>query len=349
MSGENAQIQKMANLISEKLFNWFKWEKIVLMDENFDCVKVDKHTNEKKSHTHPVDVVFKYFDPYLNKNIYLNTDLKSYSKTSITSTNLRTALKSLAQTIDCAKASSEWQGRYIHDDMSFEIRAMLFVYNHDGEYHKKFYEVVNPPRESKATPIRTESLPVEKGQQIHIVEPLLIRYMSTIISDMNNLHHIGEFPHSLYEFFYPNLHLHKTHGEQSTNPATIEAIASPYLIIYHGKVTKWNEVSNKVEETYGEGYLIYYNRSGSDHREFVYLFDTLSKYQILNDKNKIRIRVAHHSPHKDINSNFKKAITTYASDWGYDEFKTKHLNAIDFQLVEITKECFSSVDIGWRK
>ena len=349
MAGETSNIQEMANLVSDRLFRWFKWDKVELMDENFDCVKVESHSNKKESHTHPVDIVFKYLDPYLNKQIYLNTDLKSYKKKSITPNSLRDSLKSLAYTIDCARASQEWQSRYIHDEMDYEIRGMLFVYNHDGDYDKKFYDVITPPKGSTAKGIRTDNLPIAKGQQIHLVEPLLINYMSTITSDMSRLHHEGTFPQSSYEFFYPELLLHRTHGNQASNPATIEALSSPYLIIYHNDVEKFNEKTRSTEKTFDEGYLIYFNRPGKNAKEFVYLFDSLSKYQILNDKHKIRIRVAHHSPDKNISSHFKAAINIYASDWNFDEYKLKHLENIEFGLVEITKDCFSSTEVARKR
>ncbi|MFM0721496.1 hypothetical protein PQQ73_34920 [Paraburkholderia strydomiana] len=67
MSGETAPIAEMANKVSKELFEWFRWERVPLMDQNFECVKKDKHAPKKKQdHTHPVDVVFNYIDPYLN-------------------------------------------------------------------------------------------------------------------------------------------------------------------------------------------------------------------------------------------------------------------------------------------
>ena len=76
---ETANIAAMAEKVSADVFKWFKWEMLPPMDFDFNCHKPEKHkTSDLPKKTHPVDAVFKYFDPYLGKDILLNTDLKSY-------------------------------------------------------------------------------------------------------------------------------------------------------------------------------------------------------------------------------------------------------------------------------
>lgn len=211
MGGEVSNIADIANKVSEDIFQWFKWEKIPLMDENFSCHKVDQHKNTKKkgasnsnSQTHPVDVVFKYYDPYLNKTVLLNTDLKSYAKTSLNRIQITNALKSLAKTIDCARSSSEWQEKYNLDQSPSEVRGMLFIYNHDGEYDKNFFKHFEM--------LNTEKLHIKKDQMLHIIEPQRIRYLTTVIADMTKQHAKNRFPKENYTFFYPDLYLHKSQG-----------------------------------------------------------------------------------------------------------------------------------------
>ena len=75
-------------------------------------MKKETHAHLKKSeHTHPTDVVFKYADPYLNKAVYLHTDLKSYAVGSITLDSIKKALESLGKAIGCARASPWWETR----------------------------------------------------------------------------------------------------------------------------------------------------------------------------------------------------------------------------------------------
>ncbi|ENE5100266.1 hypothetical protein ABNJ98_003157, partial [Enterobacter hormaechei] len=78
MAGETQNISEMAEKISADLFKWFKWELVGATNENFPCMKSDQH--KTKAGKHPTDVVFSYKDPYLNRTIFLNTDLKSYVK-----------------------------------------------------------------------------------------------------------------------------------------------------------------------------------------------------------------------------------------------------------------------------
>lgn len=349
---ETSNIAIMAEKVSEDIFKWFKWDHLPIKDLNFKCHKGAEHsssTQDKK--THPVDTIFKYKDPYKGRYIFFNTDLKSYKKSSITSSAVREALTSLARTIDCAEGSEEWNKRYSLNIQNYEIRGLLFVYNHDGEYHNSFSELFKPKvgKGGKlAGGINIGNLPVREGQQIHIIEPLLIQYMRTIISDMDKLHRDGLFPEKTYSFYYPDLLQHKLKGDTNQHPATIELISGPYLIIKHDEITKWCETQSKPVTRYGKGYVIYYNRTGETSLEFIYLLDMLSNLQILRTKeNKIRIRVAHNKPFDDIRSSFQTAIAMYINSLGGDEYKAEVLRSIEFEIVEQTKTVFSTNNIGW--
>lgn len=362
---ETLNIGELAVEISNDVFSWFKWEKIDLYDENFDCRKVEAHikkdknvtdsnsetvvepdeteSSEAKKHTHPVDVVFKYTDPYSGKDILFNTDLKSYKSTSIKPSDVREMLQSIAKTIDCASISTEWKTRYGFNSTNYEIRGMLFIYNHDGQYHRDFYETfktsVNNDR--KKLGINIKSIGLKKGQQIHIVEPLLISFMTTVIADMHRLHHDGTFPRVEYSFYYPELLRNKTvSGDRHSRPATIEAISAPYLIIEHDEVVTKSPSGETLRTE--PGFVIYYNRPGNDPYEFVYLFDTLSRYQLLDGERSIRLRFAYHSPSPDIGSNFESAKEKYIKSWGYDEHKRKILNKIIIKELSLMEHTFKT-------
>lgn len=354
MSGETEAIAAMATRVAKDVFKWFKWDRVPLSNQNFSCKKQDKHAPTKKQeHTHPVDVVFKYNDPYLEQTVLLNTDLKSYKQTSITPPNIRGALKSLAQTIDCARVSNEWRTRY-DTSGSAEIRGLLFVYNHDAEYDRNFSRFLTPQKGKQddndaAKGLTADTIPIEAGQLIHIVEPRTIAYMTTIVADVQRLHTEGSFPARNYYFFYPELKLHKTRGDKFVRPATIEMICGPFLIVEHDHVVKYDEASGSNKTTYQQGFVIFYNRPGKSYLEFMYLFDVLSTYQILDGSSKLRIRVAHYSPNKDIHSNFTRAIEMYIHDWGFDDYKRERLEDIELEIVEIQKTSFSQQDIGWER
>ncbi len=352
MAGETGAIEIMAKYVSSEIFDWFKWSRVKLPDQNFECVKPENHAPKKSAkHTHPVDVVFHYHDPYLNKDIYLNTDLKSYAAGSIQSSNIVAALKSLAHTIDCSRVSEEWLNRYILNQNPHEIRGLLFVYNHDADYDKSFYEVLSEPVKGRGKadpkPARLDTIPVQDGQSLHIAEPSLINYLSSIIADANRLHAAGTFPETEYEFFYPELKLHKTSGEKNSRPATMEMLAGPYLIIRHEKVVKYNEKTAELEERYPEGYLIYYHRNGASAEEFAYFFDILSGMQILDGNQKIRIRQIAKAPASDPLSNFKRGIELYAKEWNFDKYKLQRLHEIEFEPVTLARYSFSRTVIGW--
>ncbi len=266
----------------------------------------------------------------------LNTDLKSYKKDSISQVNIRKSIKSLANTIDCAQGSPIWKAKYAPPSESYEVRGMLFVYNHDDAYDKDFF---NSFKE-----IRVENLVVKKNSIVHILEPKRIRYLYNVITDMKNLYAEDIFPKDDYSFYYPDLHLHKTNGIRSQHSASIELLTAPYMIISHGDFTKTENETTVITEE--KGYLIYYNRDGSTQEEFMYLFDTLSRFQMLNDN--IRIRVANNNPHSNIMINYSNAITSYVTAWGSDSNKKDQLKNIKFDTLTAVVPNYKHGNIGWR-
>ncbi len=315
------------------------------MDENFSCHKVDQHkpkpkktakvVSGDKSHTHPVDVVFRYFDPYRNRYVLLNTDLKSYAQASITSASVFGALESLAKTIDCARSSGEWQKKYVLHKGDYEVRGLLFVYNHDGEYHKGLMTLVKN--------MDFHKLSIQQGQLLHILDAVRIRYLYSVVMDMKSLIAEKEFPSDDYTFFYPELYLHRSHGDSENLPATVELLCSPYMILRHGPVMFDGE-----DASVNEGYVIYYNQDGSTSHEFRYLLDSLSRFQILKGRCSIKIRVAHHSPDSAMKSNFDAAKNAYVADWGMDSFRKKELDRIEFESINITTPNYMPGHLAWR-
>ncbi len=346
---ETENIGKMAELVSEELLKFYRWGVSDLFNENFECKKPQDHSKKEK-YTHPVDVVFNYLDPYTGKRVLFNTDLKSYIEGSIDRNKVRTALVSLAKTIACARISKQWTNRYADFKEAKEIRALLFVYNHDGKFDRDFYSrffIKLPTDKANKQIINTSTLGLQKDQYLHILEPVQINYLNTVVQDINSLAANRKFP-SLWEnkywFFYPELCLHKTHFNKYERPAAIELLTSQLMIIGHDEIKEGEKlILNK-------GYVVYYNGRGDSIEEFVYLLDTISKYQILDSAENIRIRCTSPDKNVDIIAIFKNAINHYASAWGFDKFKEDRLRLIEdnFELVTQSKELLSEINIGWR-
>lgn len=318
MSGEKAAITAMADLVSKEIFEFFKWESVGPKDMNFACHKGDKHSNN--TGTHPTDVVFRYIDPYSGNNIYLHTDLKSYSKKSINKHKVREALRSLAESIDCATGSSEWQDRYYTKTGNNEVRGMLFIYNNDANYDKDF---IKANFQGKGA-IQTDNLNIPKGKVLHIIHPSIINYLTTIKNDIAQLSFNGHFNKLDYNFYYPELIRRRSTLSKEECPATVEVLSNSYMIIEYGRTD--------IDEN--GGFLIYYRNNGSDEKEFVFLFDHLAKTQILSQEKKIRIRACNHDRQGAMSSNFHRAIESYCNHWRLDERRRDRLKSIDLSFVE---------------
>lgn len=322
---ETINTAEAAVQISKEVFSVFKWKKGELHDQNLDCV-IPEHGKS----THPCDCVFYYIDPYLGKVIYLNTDLKSYGAGSIKKTAVGNALKSLSLATHCANVSDQWKNLYLLPDIEFDynIRGFLFVYNHDKEYSNNFHEQLSA--------INPANLKIAKNQQLHVFGPRQIEDCFAISSDLKIQK--GDQDIEKYSFWYPDMIIHKVrHGDPWDQPATIELLSSPLIIVKY--LTRAKE----------EGYIIYYRRDGNSVEEFVYLIDLLSHYQILSEELPINLRFISKHADNNIQTNFKNAKYQYMQNWSMDEARERQLNQISPELVTRHTAHYNIGELGWRE
>lgn len=328
---ETANIGEIAPRLSKEIFKHFLWEKHQKHDDNFKCTnKEHKGIGGKPKTTHPGDVVFSYVDPYLGKTLYLHTDLKSYGASSITTTKLRGAFKSLCMTIECAKESSAWREKYsVLDSEAYEVRGLLFIHNHDHGYAEPFYKAIRK--------VNLQNLSVSPGTLIHFLGPHDIQRLYSIGNDIIRLKGDDELP-SNYTFYYPDLVMSRRQGDVWNQAATIELLTGPYIIIKHRET-----------KSCSAGFVIYYNREGESPEEFEYFLDSLSRYQMLESGQKIRIRVTKSGAMNDLKSVFEKAKRKYAKAWGFDPVREALLDEVEIGRITNVTSTYNPGDMGWRE
>ena len=96
------------------------------------------------------------------------------------------------------------------------------------------------------------------------------------------------------------------------------------------------------------GYVIYYRNDGDTDFEFMYLFDYLSKWQILSSTLTIKLRIASNNPNPDIKSHFRHAKNKYLYAWGGDDFRKSNLERVELELVSAVVPHYVPEVIGWR-
>ena len=328
---ETINIGEIAARLSKDIFRHFLWGTHPKHDDNFKCCN-KKHLGDgrKPKATHPGDVVFSYEDPYLGKCIYLHTDLKSYAANTIAWDTLRKALRSLCMTVECANESPDWREKYSVDASEpHEVRGLLFVHNHDNAYQKSFDEAIEK--------VKLQSLPVAPGSVLHYLGPYDIQRLFSISNDIIRLKGENELPKE-YTFYYPDLVMFRRQGDVWEQPATIECLTGPYIIIKH-----------KEAEQSGPGYVIYYNRPGSSPEEFQYFLDSLSRYQMLDSGQRIRIRVTDKDANDDLKSVFTQAKKKYAQAWGFDPAREALLDKIEIERITSVTTTYNAGDMGWRE
>lgn len=321
---ETANIAKMAEKLSQELFAEFLWQRTGPANINWSCEDEEMH----KSPTHPSDVVFFYDEPYFQSRTYVNVDLKSYAKGSITATNVRSAIESMAKALNCAEKSTEWRDKFIHSHISPEICGMLFVYNHDGEYDKDFRSLLGQ--------VKADKLDMPKGSKIVVLGPDDIFWL-------NNVHHEiaymrggkCELPGREHcQFNYPHL-VRKKHVQlKGAKAATLETLTAPWIILTYTNPKKQNR----------KGYVVFSRRRGKSVDEFLYLIDYLMHYQILVEDTDLYIRML--DPDPNASAFFDKAKSQYVEEVeGGVEIKNC-LNSIVYGQINNVRTKFSEIELG---
>lgn len=327
---ETVNVGEVAEKLSADIFKYFFWDMHPKWNENFQCTNSNhKNSDGEQKSQHPGDVLFSYEDPYLGIKTYLHTDLKSYEKKSITKTKMREAFKSLALTIECARDSDSWRKLYSVDcSDDYEVKGLLFVHNHDHSYQKAFYDVIEK--------IGFDSINIPPNVYLHYLGPQDIQRLYSIANDIIRLIHSKEMSND-YTFYYPDLVMRRRQGDVWAQPATIEALTNPYLLVQH-----------KGTDDAAAGYIVYYNKPGSSSAEFEYFLDSLSRYQMLESGKSLQVRVTHSKPDKEIQSNFHLAKAKYAKAWGFEPVRQTVLDAIKLTHVTAVTDAYNPGWMGWR-
>lgn len=322
--GETINISKMAEKLSKELFGEFLWQRMSHTNINWPCEKSEQH----KAKTHPSDVVFYYDEPYSQARTYINCDLKSYAKGSITTASMRAAIESLAKALSCAEVSDEFRTIYIHDHVSPEICGLLFVYNHDGEYDKDFDTIIDQ--------IKNEDLDIPPKSKIVVFGPSDIFWL-------NNVHHEIAYMRGSSEtvpsrehckYFYPHLVRRKNVQPENAKAATLEMLTAPWIILSYINPKK----SSK------QGYVVFYRKRGESVDEFLYLIDYLMHYQVLDGNNEVQIKTL--DSHPSASAFFEKAKQQYAEEYyGGKEIKDI-LNSIEFGQMNDVRTKFSELELS---
>lgn len=327
---ETKHIAAMATKVADELFDIFKWKRKVVDDHSWDCVTPEEHAGKKD---HPSDCVFYYRDPYDNEMKYVNTDLKSYAKGSITKAQIRNAVYSLSYATNCASYNPNWRNLFKPED-SHTVVGMLFVYNHCATYNGDFDKIVRELSSQTKDDPKVNYL--DGNAQIYIMSPSRVVELNSIANDIQVMIGKEHLPtKEQFCFFHPNEILNKNHFDKDySEPATLEVLFSPWIILKHAAAKQTED-----------GYVIYYMKDGNEIDEFVYLLDALSYYQILNDKGSVRIKLVKNNKNGVLN--LREAVSLYFKKLGYDDDRIEACQEsfVGETISKVTPQ-FSSIELG---
>lgn len=325
---ENEHIAKQAEIVASELFSEFFWEKAGPTNHDWPCEDQERH----KASTHPCDVVYYYDEPYAPVRTYVHCDLKSYAKGSITATAVKAALQSLAKQVACADKSDNWRDLHIHPHVTASICGLLFVYNHDGEYEKDFQKTL--------TGIKPQDLALPKGGRLFVLGPKEIFWLDNIRDEVQRMRgkKVPDLPSPEFcSYYHPQLVRRANVQVKKAKAATLEMLTSPVIILEH----------RDAKGGVGRGIVVFYSRPGETTDEFMYLIDTLRKYELLDENTSVVIKTLGASP---ISSpTFQKAQQQYIEGLAGDAIHTdlaEYVTAIQYDPMSKIKTTYSSIDLG---
>lgn len=325
---ETAPIAQIAEKLSNELFSEFMWARSGPINQDWACERPEKHDATK----HPTDVVFTYDEPYGRRRTYLQCDLKSYARGSITAGSIKKAMVSLSHQVSCAELSEEWQRLYTTGDGDFDVCGLLFVYNHDGEYDRNFKNVIDQ--------VKWDDLDVPSRSRLYVLGPDDILWLDNVrleIRQMRGTEGAASLPSREYcSFFYPQLSRKANIQNTDARAATLEMLTSPWIILkYQGPAD------------HDERYVVFVRRAAERPEEYEYLIDYLRNYQCLDTPDCVIVKVLAHDAQSSVI--WGQAVDRYirnVAKGNADSSFGRILKSISFQPMEQIVSRFSSVAIG---
>lgn len=330
---ETANIAAIAELISQRLFNAFGWRPVGPVNFNFQ----ENASLETKRRTKwPCDIVFEYSDPFHSSPIYLLTDLKSYSKSTVEDKNkIKGSITSLGSSLRAAVNSDGFQ-RHLPEDGA-RISALFFIYNHDEGYEKDFETVITANMPSP--------LDLPANSSLYIFGPSHIRFLLDIFNDLQKVFGEDEVASRRFRFYYPNL-VSKVPDKNEWSTATPEMLLSPYIPVIFDRETRIKEGDATIAKEQ-RNIQLYYRGPGSTHEEFCFILDYLFKYSIVDDCAKVSIRIP--APDGNYQSQFAKAKEEFSKHFYSQDQVFQKLNAIECKNIPTQSQKFSDIEVGMEK
>ncbi|EOI3503254.1 hypothetical protein ACULV4_000414 [Cronobacter dublinensis] len=320
MSGETKNIDEMASIISDAIFREMKW----LLNEEYKDINWECKNPHHKKKTHPTDVVFSYKDPYSGENQYIQTDLKSYSKHSISKLRVSSAVDSLALQVECSRDSQEWARKYRRNESRYGLHGMLFIYNNDEHYDSDLLESIKH--------LAKKQYKIPLGSTLNILTPRTIRFLMTVVEHIKERRNIDEEDSKFRQlekiaqrnecgFFYPDKHS-KIADTSISHPATLEMITSGMLLF-------------KCKNPFNEQLVlnIYWDEDIKSSREFIYLFEFIFHYQLLSQFDLVFIMTPFC---QDAMSHFNEALRGY-ENYALTDGQLAKINKIKYITMPVMK------------
>jgi len=308
---ERGEIARIAEKLFTEVMSIFGWQQLGGWNQDIKCEN-KKHTAE-----HCVDAVLHYKESE-NCYVYVTTDVKSYSKASITPGRTRNQIEKLSEDNRCLRTAPQYLERYTLKTPKKRIISLLFLYNRDNEF--------DPERTNLKHEIVGANLDKEN---CYIFYPERIQFLHAVARDIEIKQNRGEIPKN------PKFVLHNKETKKN-KPYESPSLPIEYLL---GGIIVINTT-----QSLQESYIIYYTGQGNSESEWCYLLLFCYKHSILKDATKIKFMLMSPSPNYSINLGQAKNRLCEGHFAG-DEFQPR-LKEITADAIQTQNPVFDPVAIG---
>ena len=330
---ETANIAAMAEILSTSLLGTFGWNQYGPINFNFQD---DTDATKSRRAKYPCDIIFGIHDAYLKKPVYLLTDLKSYGRTSIESKDkLQSAINGLASALRCARKSNKFRTHLPEDSGS--INALLFIFNNDFEFDKDFPSLLA----SKSPSI----VDIPHNSHLYVMGPPQIQFLSDIVNDLQKIHGEDTPTAGAFKFFHPNL-ISRIPERNEWSSASPEILLSSFITVIYEKEVR-TSVGDQIHINKEKFTNIYYRGTGATPEEFCFILDYCFRYSLIDDYQKIKIKMSQCDP--EFSSNFDKATRIFSEHFYKQDSSFEKLRQIEIVSIPSATLKFHENQIGMEK
>ena len=258
---------EMAKSIGEKLESFsggvllpnFGWQQL-LNDLEIKCSRSShKNSKFKNKKTHGIDLLCKYFDPYINSHSAVIIECKNRQMNSITAHSVNEWLSELINNIECAQSAPELKASNV--DAYILSTGLLIIHANDDKYDEQQIDKI-----LRGISVQSRRNPIN----IFIASNREINMWSSLFLAIKN-----DFTHDGFDYLYPSI---DGYSKILSKHVTINSLFSKFIFAHHKCEVDYKDDKVKGKKEEMSSVLFSFDDVSAD--SFRYLWSMFKAFQM---------------------------------------------------------------------